>query len=210
MKALFIIIVLAIAFVAVFAPRESGTAICTAFVNAKPVAVKVADAIGGLTQEILIALKKAGQQKNFNADSIVTQSGYAKVAKTVQAKWGRYIDSIALCYGIPAKLVIAKISYESLGKPDTVGKAGEIGLTQMKPTTAAPLGYSRQDLFNPRKNIKAFCQYFSGLKAKRGTDADAIVAYTWGDSAYQKAINLAGCAENVHCYEIVAAIQKTL
>ena len=47
--------------------------------------------------------------------------------------------------GVSPALVHAVIQVESNYKPNSKGRAGEIGLMQIKPATARMMGYSRLD-----------------------------------------------------------------
>jgi soluble lytic murein transglycosylase len=71
-------------------------------------------------------------------------------------------------YGVDPRLIASLIWTESRFKSNRVGKAGEIGLMQVMPTTAAegaaaqktpPL--TRQELFDPETNIRAGTWYLA-------------------------------------------------
>lgn len=72
--------------------------------------------------------------------------------------------------GIPMDVLIAQGKQESNFNPDAVGSAGEIGLHQIKPSTAAQPGYGLKGidpatLKDPAVNINFAADY---LKAKAG------------------------------------------
>jgi hypothetical protein len=93
--------------------------------------------------------------------------------------------------GIPVAVLIAQAKQESGFNPNAVGKAGEIGLHQIKPSTAANPGFGLKGvdpstLNDPAVNINFAADY---LKARAGKDANfndpttvdaALAAYNAG------------------------------
>ena len=73
---------------------------------------------------------------------------------------------------IPYAIVDAVMSVESGYKPDAAGDAGEVGLMQVLPSTAAMLGYTGavENLAVPATNIQYGTQYLAG--AWRLADGD--------------------------------------
>lgn len=74
--------------------------------------------------------------------------------------------------GIPVDVLVAQAKQESDFNPDAVGGAGEIGLHQIKPSTAANPGYGLAGidpatLKDPRVNINFAADY---LRARAGTN----------------------------------------
>jgi len=72
--------------------------------------------------------------------------------------------------GIPVDVLIAQAKQESNFNPNAVGSAGEIGLHQIKPSTAANPGYGMQGidpatLTDPTVNVNFAADY---LKARAG------------------------------------------
>lgn len=72
--------------------------------------------------------------------------------------------------GIPVDVLVAQAKQESGMNPDAVGSAGEIGLHQIKPSTAANPGYGLKGidpatLKDPAVNVNFAADY---LKAKAG------------------------------------------
>jgi soluble lytic murein transglycosylase-like protein len=75
---------------------------------------------------------------------------------------------------------------ESGGNPRAVSKSGNIGLMQLKPTTAA--GYGVTDLFDPIENIKAGARYLHDLLTRFGNNIPlAVAGYNAGAFAVQSA-----------------------
>jgi soluble lytic murein transglycosylase-like protein len=95
--------------------------------------------------------------------------------------------------GIPVPVLVAQIQQESGFNPNAVGSAGEIGLGQIKPTTAVHPGYGVQGvapstLTDPAANINFTADYLAGrAKAAGLTDWNnpqqrdaALTAYNGG------------------------------
>jgi len=96
------------------------------------------------------------------------------------------IERYASENGVAIELAHAVITVESNYKVYSLGKAGEVGLMQIKPTTAAMMGYSgsTSGLFDPETNIKYGMKYLG--KAQRlgdGTTCGTILKYNAGHSA---------------------------
>lgn len=86
-------------------------------------------------------------------------------------------DKTADAYAIPRSLFRALIQQESGWNPYAVGKAGEIGLTQLMPTTANDLGVNA---WNPDENLKGGAAYLKAQFTKFGDWAKALAAYNGG------------------------------
>lgn len=78
-------------------------------------------------------------------------------------------------YNLDPKLVCSLYHRESKGKIKAIGKAGEIGIGQVKPVHY-PEG-SAKDLFNPTKNIMASCRYLNQCKTKARGDINTTLRY---------------------------------
>jgi hypothetical protein len=88
--------------------------------------------------------------------------------------------------GLPPALVDAVVRIESEYKATMVGRAGEIGLMQVRPSTAAGLGFrgSRADLAEPETNLRVGVDYLA--KAWRLADGNlcrTLVKYRAGHHA---------------------------
>lgn len=73
----------------------------------------------------------------------------------VRADIGALIEQQARAQGVPVAIARALVRVESGFNPRLVGRAGEIGLTQIKLATARGLGFSgsRAALFDPATNL---------------------------------------------------------
>ena len=104
-----------------------------------------------------------------------------------------YFDEASKMTGIPASVLMAKVQQESRFNPNAIGKAGEVGLAQIMPSTARDPGFGMQgvdpqSLRDPRTNIMFGAQYLAARgKAAGVTDwndrnqvAKALTAYNGG------------------------------
>jgi hypothetical protein len=76
---------------------------------------------------------------------------------------GKLISSYAKANGIPESLAHAVITVESNYRASARGAAGEIGLMQIKPSTARMMGYrgSTKGLYHPETNIEYGMKYLA-------------------------------------------------
>ncbi|MBB3934347.1 lytic transglycosylase domain-containing protein [Aureimonas phyllosphaerae] len=91
---------------------------------------------------------------------------------------------------IPVELAHAIVSVESNYKVEVTGRAGEIGLMQIKPATARDMGFEgdSSDLYNPAVNIKYGMKYLAGAERRGGgTLCGTILKYNAGH--YSKRMN---------------------
>lgn len=86
-------------------------------------------------------------------------------------------DATADAFGLPRAIFRALINQESGWNPYAAGEAGEIGLTQVKPSTAASVGFSP---YVPTENLKAGAAYLKKMFDKFGNWSDALAAYNAG------------------------------
>src|SRR5215469_9689523 len=144
------------------------------------------------------------QQAYAQASPFGTQPGTTATATTPPPSYGgtalpkmppeydAYFQEAAQRYGVPVEVLKAQAAQESGFDPNTVGKAGEIGIMQVKPSTAASPGFGisgisdpANALRNPRTNIMMGAAY---LKARAGNldlstpagQATALRAYNGG------------------------------
>jgi hypothetical protein len=93
------------------------------------------------------------------------------------------ISEVAAANGVPPALVDAVVRIESRYDPTAVGSIGEIGLMQVRPKTAAMLGFegSSAELAEPRTNLRYGVGYLA--KAWRLADGNlcrALMKYRAG------------------------------
>jgi soluble lytic murein transglycosylase-like protein len=113
----------------------------------------------------------------------------ASIATAGDNESGRYTAIVARYaseYGIPASLAHAVIQVESNYRPGMTGSAGEVGLMQIKPSTARMLGYggSVKGLYDPKTNIKYGMKYLAMAQdLGDGTTCGTILKYNAGHAA---------------------------
>ena len=89
-------------------------------------------------------------------------------------------------YGVPFSLAHAVVKIESGFRPNARGKAGEIGLMQVKLSTARGLGYtgSAKGLYHPDTNIRYGMKYLAMAHKTGGkTTCGTILRYNAGHGA---------------------------
>lgn len=98
----------------------------------------------------------------------------------------RYADLIAshaARNGVPVQLAEAVIRYESNFNPGVTGRAGEIGLMQIKLQTARGMGYSgsRRSLYDPATNIAWGMKYLgTAVRMSGGSECGTLSRYNAG------------------------------
>ncbi|WP_019218897.1 lytic transglycosylase domain-containing protein [Bartonella florencae] len=96
------------------------------------------------------------------------------------------IQKFANKYNVPVNLAHAVVKIESNYKARTKGAAGEIGLMQIKPSTARGLGFngSVQDLYDPATNLEYGMRYLArAYKLSGGKTCGTILKYNAGHAA---------------------------
>lgn len=96
------------------------------------------------------------------------------------------VDRHAAAAGIPADFVRAVIRIESDWDASLTGHAGEIGLMQIKPSTARAIGYTGTDeaLYEPDTNIRWGVEYLAAAYRLAGGDlCRAVLKYQAGHQA---------------------------
>lgn len=119
------------------------------------------------------------------AKKAITQPKAAGSKKTSNP-YANYINKYADNYGVPTALAHAVVRHESNFQPNALGRAGEIGLMQIKLATARGLGYSgsAKGLYDPATNIQYGMKYLA--KAHQlggGSTCGTILKYNAGHGA---------------------------
>jgi hypothetical protein len=78
------------------------------------------------------------------------------------------------------RLVKAVIAAESAFNPNAVSPKGAGGLMQIMPATAKDLGLTKEQRFDPDKNVEAGSRYLKQLENQFGDEKVALAAYNWG------------------------------
>ena len=123
----------------------------------------------------------------------------AKSGRPYSAIIARYASS----YGVPLSLAHAVVRHESNYQPNVRGRAGEIGLMQIKLGTARGLGYtgSAKGLYDPATNVQYGMKYLAQAhKLGGGTTCGTILKYNAGHGAKRMNPTSAKYCSNVKTY----------
>jgi soluble lytic murein transglycosylase-like protein len=123
-------------------------------------------------------------------------------AATAASPYDRIIARYASAYGVPVSLAHAVVAIESNYNPSRRGRAGEIGLMQVKLQTARGMGYrgSARGLYNPSTNIRYGMAYLGGARKLGGKSVcGTILKYNAGH--YAKRMNPVSAA---YCSKVKA------
>lgn len=115
-----------------------------------------------------------------------SQSKDATGRKVQGGAYSSLINRYASTYGVPSALAHAVVRHESNFQPNVRGKAGEIGLMQIKLSTARSLGYtgSAKGLYEPSTNIQFGMKYLAmAQKLGGGSTCGTILKYNAGHGA---------------------------
>ncbi len=121
--------------------------------------------------------------------SAIVGNGQAFAAKPGKSGGNAYAAIIARHArenGVPLALANAVVQVESRYNPRVTGRAGEVGLMQIKLQTARAMGFtgSRAALYDPETNIKFGMKYLGGAhKLGGGTTCGTILKYNGGHYA---------------------------
>lgn len=112
------------------------------------------------------------------------------------------ITRYAAEHGVPVDLAHAVVQIESNFRPEARGKAGEIGLMQIKPATARMMGYSgsAKGLHDPETNVRYGMKYLARARALAGgATCGTILKYNAGHGAKRmNGVSAAYCARVRH------------
>ncbi|SFU02645.1 transglycosylase SLT domain-containing protein [Mesorhizobium sp. YR577] len=142
---------------------------------------------GSKVKQVVMKSRKSG--KKTEIDMTQTASIGKKGANTQKyagAQYSSIVARYAATYGVPVSLAHAVIRVESNYNPNARGSAGEIGLMQIKPSTARMMGYSggAGGLFNPETNIKFGMKYLAMAHSLGGgTTCGTVLKYNAGHAA---------------------------
>ncbi len=100
-----------------------------------------------------------------------------------QQQYSQLITSHARANGIPVDIAHAVVRHESGYNARATGRAGEVGLMQIKLQTARGLGFtgSRKQLYDPATNIKWGMKYLGeARRLARGNECGMLSRYNGG------------------------------
>ena len=110
----------------------------------------------------------------------------SSVAESQNKKYDRLIKKYARKEGVPISLARAVVRVESNYRASARGAAGEVGLMQIKPSTARGMGYSgsTKALYNPETNIRWGMKYLGKAhQLGNGSTCGTILKYNAGHGA---------------------------
>lgn len=124
-----------------------------------------------------------------------TEQGFKGIHKKHARKCAETIIAEAHRYGFDPLFLLAVIQTESRFRPEIRGSFGEIGLMQIKPTTAAWVAKKMKmkwkgdnSLFDPSENVKFGAAYFSMLRDTFDSQSRLyIAAYNMGTTNVNRA-----------------------
>jgi len=99
------------------------------------------------------------------------------VLRAINSNTPALIQQTAAAYGVPPAIALAVATKESGLDQAAVGSAGEIGVFQLKPSTAADLGVDPYSLVD---NVTGGVKYLSQLFNQFGDWFTALTAYNGG------------------------------
>ncbi|GAA0774269.1 lytic transglycosylase domain-containing protein [Roseibium denhamense] len=105
-------------------------------------------------------------------------------------KYATLIRKAARKHGVPIKIAKAVVEVESNFNAKARGRAGEVGLMQIKPATARGMGYrgSTKALYRPETNLEWGMKYLAGAHERANGDlCGTILRYNAGH--YAKRMN---------------------
>lgn len=131
--------------------------------------------------------KAAAKARSQNA---LDKKNTAKGAKSGAGKKGVPYEAVIRKYaaqeGVPIDLAMAVVSVESRFRANARGRAGEVGLMQIKPATARGMGYrgSTKGLYDPETNLKWGMKYLGEAhRLAGGSTCGTILKYNAGHGA---------------------------
>ncbi len=138
------------------------------------------------------AAEEKGKTKTVALQTKVSKPGYASPGKAVSESakaanpYSKIIVKYATAYGVPVDLAHAVVKVESNFNPKARGRAGEVGLMQIKPATARMMGYkgSVKNLYDPETNIQFGMKYLAAAhELGGGKTCGTILKYNAGHGA---------------------------
>lgn len=126
----------------------------------------------------------------------------------------RTIVRLSRIYDIDPLLVLAIIKVESGFKPTVRSHAGAIGLMQVMPIVVRAVGdevavRSREELFDPTKNILLGIHYFTFLRDKyRNNVQNALIAYNLGPTALDGLLVRRGFVPKGYAQKVLRTYEK--
>jgi soluble lytic murein transglycosylase-like protein len=119
-------------------------------------------------------------------DTLIARARYGRALAADNVSLSAIVDREAAMHGIPVALARAVVKVESQWNPKETGSVGEVGLMQIKHSTARLLGFSgsRTELYDPRTNVRWGMKYLAGAyKLAGGNVCKTALKYQGGHAA---------------------------
>lgn len=183
------------------------TAVLAAGMTAFAPAVRAQPAAEAAPRTLVDLLEANAKKKGEAAEIDETKTssiaaGKAKAKTKTATKRSAYdglISKYATEHGVPVALAHAVVRVESNYRPNARGRAGEIGLMQIKPATARMMGYSgsAKGLYDPATNLRYGMKYLAKARQLGGGDTcGTILRYNAGHAAKRmNRVSAAYCAK---------------
>ena len=159
------------------------------------------EALSVMMTSVTAGNAETGRAALPGVDPVTTAAIVAPKPRTA-AKGSAYDEIIArhaARHGVPVALARAVVRIESNFRPTARGRAGEIGLMQIKPATARMMGYSgsAKGLYDPETNIRWGMKYLAEAHRLGGGDTcGTILRYNAGHGAKRmNKVSAAYCAK---------------
>lgn len=160
----------------------------------------VDELVGGL-----VALVPSAQPTPDRPLTVTILPGKCSVCE-VPAEAGAYTDAIRQAesrHGVPAYMLGRLLRAESNFDATARGAAGEIGIAQFMPSTAAELGVNPAD---PLASIDGAARYLRQLYDQHGSWDAALTAYNWGTgNVARQGVNSAPASTKAYVRSILGA-----
>ncbi len=159
--------------------------------------------VRGLLQAAAIVMMAAGPA---TAERI-SGSTHGHEAATGKSSIHKLVGKHARAAGVPVALALAVVQVESNFNPRARGRAGEVGLMQIKPATARAIGYkgSIKALYDPHTNLAWGMKYLAEARRRGGgTVCGTIWKYNAGH--YAKRMNR---TSSRYCGKVKAILRKS-
>ncbi len=132
------------------------------------------------------AKARLGAKPAVKADRPAAKSTQAAAIKGANSSLNALIAKYAAAEGVPVALAHAVIRVESNYRTNARGRAGEIGLMQIKPATARGMGFSgsAKALYDPATNLRWGMKYLGRAHQLGGGETcGTILRYNAGHGA---------------------------
>jgi soluble lytic murein transglycosylase-like protein len=149
---------------------------------------------------------KTAAPKTTRTTARTSASTRAPRAVSGKSSVHKLVRKHARAAGVPVGLALAVVQVESNFNPRARGRAGEVGLMQIKPATARAIGYkgSLKALYNPDTNLAWGMKYLAEAQRRGGGSVcGTILKYNAGH--YAKRMNK---TSSRYCGKVKSILRK--